>query len=124
MKRRTFVAVVSVFSCAFVAGCADEPPVKHDKVCKSVGGIKMCDTTINGEDCTIIDPGRSDQEIRCDRDNELSCSVEQDNTSGNICKLKVGTHWCVAVLPDGSKAPKYKPDYIDCPEQEPVSGKR
>lgn len=122
MRKVILTVVVSVFSCAFVAGCSNEPPVKPSKACRSVGGVKMCDTTINGEDCTILNPGRAGEEIKCADDDELACDA-RDNTSGNICKLKVGTRWCVAVLPDGGKSPKYKPDYIQCPEQEPVNGK-
>jgi hypothetical protein len=45
-----------------------------------------------------------------DRDSSASSEV---NASGNVCYVKDGDTLCIAVLPDGGKAPKYA-DYTTC----------
>lgn len=37
-----------------------------------------------------------------------------NHKSGNVCRVRVGDLMCVAVLPDGGKAPRYKPEWIKC----------
>ncbi len=45
----------------------------------------------------------------------IVCNDLTDNTSGNICRVRVGDQECVAVLPDGGKAPKDYKDFVTCP---------
>ena len=62
-----------------------------------------------------------DKELR--RTDPIQCAAtytdgrmgDANNSSGNICRVKVGDEWCAVVLPDGGKTAKYKPDYVTCP---------
>lgn len=37
---------------------------------------------------------------RRERDTGIRCNADDDNTSGNVCKVTLGDRECVAILPD------------------------
>lgn len=60
------------------------------------------------------------QTTNCTSSTKMKCS-QSVNTSGNVCRVPVGGgQYCVAVLPDGGKDPRYKPDYVTCPNKDDV----
>jgi len=95
-------------------GCKDKPAVKG---CSEAAGVVACPLVVNGEDCTVIDTPAETADVRCPSENEaMKCSSDYDNTSGNICRVKVDGTECVAVLPDGGKAPRDYKDFVTCPK--------
>lgn len=103
-----------------LAGCGSNQWEKEG--CTSIGSQDLCATKVNGEECTIIRERTffaSDRTTsECKNNGTITCNNEYGNESGNVCRVKVDGYECVAVLPDGGKAPKYDQKYVTCPKAE------
>jgi hypothetical protein len=86
--------------------------------CSSAGNLDTCTSTVAGRVCTATrerDAFGADM-TGSDCSSGIDCN-QKDNASGNVCRVRLaGGRECVAVLPDGGKAPRYKPKYVTCPD--------
>ena len=111
-----------------LAGCGGDPePPAGDwkgKGCSSNGAVTVCQVVkADGKTCestlTQDADGYYETSTTCSDTSEMDCVDEGPdvNTSGNICRVPVGDgKYCVAVLPDGGKAPKDYKDFATCPD--------
>jgi hypothetical protein len=102
-----------------LSGCATDNSKWTGKNCTSKGQITICDITKpDGTACQVTREERDMTSDTVDSDcykksSKLDCNSGDDNTSGNVCTMGD----CIAVLPDGGKDPKYKPDYVKCDDK-------
>lgn len=120
MSKRCVIPVL-VMATIMATGCGDDKKW-HGKNCSAAGETTVC--IIHKKDGTTCETVRDDTgwgattTTDCDKPSDgMTCNDEYNNTSGNICKVDMGNGVvCVAVLPDGGKAPKDYKDFVTCPD--------